>query len=123
MVTLSNIKFIGDILVYAEPYLSLYYDYQKKEYALFLRVSHTENKYLFFYVEKENVIKFMNESIGLRDIAKGKKIYSTQKRHNGSFMKVNESVHYEDINGFKSNEMFDPDYCLEYCEIIWLLNN
>lgn len=125
MKSLSNIKFIGDILVYDEPFLSLYYDYKEKAYALFLKANNMEKKniYLFFYVNKENIMEFLNESAGLWDIASNKKIYTTEKRLNGSFMKVSEVKSHENITELKSNDMFDSDYCIDYCEIIWQLNN
>lgn len=126
MKSLSNIKFIGDILVYDEPYLSLYYDYKEKEYALFIKFNNggqLNNLYLFFYVNKESIIDYMNETAGLRDIALNKDIYTTEKRRNGSFKNINTLVSYKGIKEFESNEMFDPDYCMDYCEILWQLNN
>ena len=38
-------------------------------------------------------------------------------------MKVSEVKSHENITELKSNDMFDSDYCIDYCEIIWQLNN
>ena len=122
---LTHIKFIGDLQIFVDPFLSLYFDYKKGLYALFVNLSDAakNNQYLFFYANKEQILDYMHETIGLKDISADKPLYITEKRQNGTFKEINEIPETPQIFEFNRNIKFDPDYCLDYYEIIWSINN
>lgn len=121
-----ELRKVGDLQCYGDPFLSLYYDTDDKILFLALAAYKREDyfSWLFFQVNKEDVISYLNLSLTLREwmsiykeeICYLKKVYKNAIIEWCELMEIPENLLSDD-------DFFDEDFCKDRYRIINFLTS
>lgn len=122
--TVNNMKFIGYLQVYAQPFASLYYNDEAQQPVVLVRVSALKDTVVTYAAKSttfEWLQKYMKKRVGLRAMFRKGSDFIVQS--DGATLTPVEREKKLPSDTFKSQERFDPEFCYNEPEILCFINS
>lgn len=124
---MNRLKRVGTLQEFAEPFVSLYYNYGDTSYSLFIRNNKFGDKiksYLILSVTIPQLVAYLNNEIGLNQIVEhdASPLVAEMNRSGKGLIHSYEVDKAHCYTVIKGNEQFDPEFCVNYTDILLYLS-